>query len=246
MEQSHDTRQDMRKPLEDSLAALVTAWKSGNRQPDDEENNPELIANAFTELFRAMERTEAGLESDRANREEISEVGEYAMALFAQALYWAEKLNMLDTYRAIQKQTISMAAWVAAHHGQLFTLEPVVDAFAQQANHTHDPGELLNLCNIMGNVINATATTIQQDLERINPGRPWRVLNLNHAIVATRTHQPDVMEKAFAVLTSNLPEDAPAFFEQGMEQMDLQNYPDHVREVIQRYHRKWSVNRSLH
>ena len=54
------------------------------------------------------------------------------------------------------------------------------------------------------------------------------------------------MEEAFSVLTRALPEDAPGFFSQGMEQMDLLNYPRHVRDVMDRYYRKWSVDRSLH
>ena len=92
----------------------------------------------------------------------------------------------------------------------------------------------------------AVALEKLQALEKSNPGRPWRILHLNRAIVATRTHQPDVMDEAFTLLTECLPEDAPGFFSQGMEQMDLLNYPPHVREVMNRYYRKWSVNRSLH
>ena len=94
--------------------------------------------------------------------------------------------------------------------------------------------------------VDATAPAIRQDLDKANPGRPWRILHMNRAIVATRTHQPDVMDEAFTVLTEHLPEDAAGFFSQGMEQMDLLNYPPHVREVMDRYYRKWSVNRSLH
>ena len=87
---------------------------------------------------------------------------------------------------------------------------------------------------------------IARDLETVNPGRPWRLLNLNRAIVATRTHQPEVMEEAFSALAAQLPDDAPGFFTQGMEQMELLNYPPQVREVMDRYYKKWNVNRSLH
>jgi len=98
----------------------------------------------------------------------------------------------------------------------------------------------------MNEVVDATADIIRQDLEKTNPGRPWRVLQVNRAIVATRTHQPDVMDTAFESLAANLPEDAQRFFSEGMEQMDLLNYPPHVREVMDRYYRKWSIDRSLH
>jgi hypothetical protein len=54
------------------------------------------------------------------------------------------------------------------------------------------------------------------------------------------------MEQAFAVLTEKLPEDAPRFFTEGMQQMDALNYPAHVRKVMEKYHRQWTRNRALH
>ena len=87
---------------------------------------------------------------------------------------------------------------------------------------------------------------IRQDLEKMNLGRPWRVLLLNNSIVATRSHDTDLMEAAFAILTSQLPEDATRFFSEGMEQMEALDYPPHVRQVMEKYHREWPVNRSLH
>jgi hypothetical protein len=72
------------------------------------------------------------------------------------------------------------------------------------------------------------------------------VLLLNRGIVATRSHNTRAMEEAFAVLTQHLPEGAARFFTEGMEQMDALNYPAHVREVMEKYHRQWTLNRSLH
>ena len=47
-------------------------------------------------------------------------------------------------------------------------------------------------------------------------------------------------------LTRHLPEDAARFFTEGMQQMDALNYPAHVREVMQKYHRQWTLDRALH
>jgi len=80
----------------------------------------------------------------------------------------------------------------------------------------------------------------------IDTGRPWRVLLLNHCIVATRSHNTGLMEDAFALLSARLPEDAARFFTEGMQQMDALDYPQRVREVMEKYHRRWTVNRSLH
>jgi hypothetical protein len=64
--------------------------------------------------------------------------------------------------------------------------------------------------------------------------------------VATRSHDTGLMEDAFSVLTSKLPEDATRFFSEGMGQMDALDYPPHVRTVMEKYHREWPVNRALH
>jgi len=237
-----------RSGLAEPLADLVEAHRLRDETAGTDETTPLLIATAFEQLFDVMQRTEAdqtppnrGVDADS-----VTEFGEYALELFDQSLHWANHLDLHGVFSALQAYTIALAGWIARQGGRLLTLEPVVDAFARYANSTQEPGELLALYRAMSDVLTATATVIQRDLEKTNPGRPWRILHLNRAIVATRTHQPDLMEEAFGDLADRLPEDAAGFFSQGMEQMDLLNYPPQVREVMDRYYRKWSVNRSLH
>jgi len=31
-----------------------------------------------------------------------------------------------------------------------------------------------------------------------------------------------------------------------MQQMNALDFPDHVRKVMEKYHRKWNIDRSLH
>ena len=141
---------------------------------------------------------------------------------------------------------INISLWIAHQGGLIDTLEPVVDAVAMVANNTRDPQALEALNSVIRQIIDAVPAVISQDLETLNPGRPWRLLLLNYCIVATRSHNTALMEAAFALLTKSLPTDAPRFFTEGMQQIDALNYPDHVREVMEKYHRKWNVDRSLH
>jgi len=97
-----------------------------------------------------------------------------------------------------------------------------------------------------GAIVAAASPVISQDLEKANPGRPWRALLLNQGIVATRSHDAGLMEQAFAVLTYYLPKDVGQFFTEGMQQMDALNYPEHVRAVMAKYHRQRNIDRSLH
>lgn len=247
------TLDNFRGALAEALRELVESWQLRDETATPGTSSPPLLEEAFRQLIEAMQRTETSLAGDRqpvqgsqASHEDISELGAYALQLFDQTLDWAQQLNMPEVYQTLQGFTVAMAHWIAQRGGHIYILEPVVDALAQLANQTSDSAGLVELYGAMGDIMDATVPAIRQDLEKNNPGRPWRLLHLNRAIVATRSHRPDIMEQAFAVLIEHLPEDAPRFFSEGMEQMDLLNYPPHVREVMDRYYRKWSVNRSLH
>ena len=44
------------------------------------------------------------------------------------------------------------------------------------------------------------------------------------------------MEPAFNAIVEPLPNDAERFFAEGMEQMAIIDYPEHVRTVVRRYY----------
>ena len=126
------------------------------------------------------------------------------------------------------------------HEGLIGILEPVVNLLAGLANRVHEPEELEPLALFMGRIIQASAEPIKQDLEKNNPSRPWRVLHINRGIVATRTHNPEIMVQVFDDLVRYLPEDAPTFFAEGMQQMEELNYPLPVRVIMGRYFDQWT------
>ena len=45
------------------------------------------------------------------------------------------------------------------------------------------------------------------DIDKSEAGRPWRIFNLNHAIIVTRTHNIDIMNTVFEQLIACIPED---------------------------------------
>ena len=205
------------------------------------------MAQALEQLADVITRVEADTQSsDDASSGDITEIGDYALQLL-EALS-AESANpaLRGQQQALASLSINIALWIARHGGQIETLEPVANALALMANSSREPKELGQLSGLINEIIAAVSSSIRQDLEKMNPGRPWRVLLLNNSIVATRSHDTDLMEAAFAILTSRLPEDATRFFSEGMEQMEALDYPPRVRQVMEKYHREWPVNRSLH
>jgi len=227
--------------------AILAACKQHDPASASQSATETGLAQALQQLTDVMTRIESDMQSGGdSSSADITEIGEYALQLHA-------ALSAATTQRSLSEQqpqlaglAINIALWIARHGGQIETLEPVANALALVANSSRDTAELGKICGVIEVIIAAVSRVISQDLEKMNPGRPWRVLLLNYSIVATRSHDTDLMEAAFAVLSSKLPEDATRFFSEGMEQMDALDYPSHVREVMEKYHREWPVKRSLH
>lgn len=237
---------DIQTTIRDILDACRQANESSSALPDADTDLPPL-EQAFEQLVDIMVRIESDSQApDGTRTEDITEIGAYALRLQETLSGIAEKQRLAGQKQPLADLSVNLALWIAGHNGRIETLEPVVDALALAANTTQDPQQLERLSNIIKRIIEAVATPISQDLEKMNPGRPWRLLLLNHGIVATRSHNTGLMEEAFSLLTSHLPEDATRFFSEGMQQMEALDYPPHVRETMEKYHREWPVKRSLH
>jgi hypothetical protein len=220
---------------------------SGSAPAGTDQSRLAALAEAFEQLVEVMKR----LDADRGaagstDSADVTEIGEYALRLAGELSAELEQRQLHDRKIAQAGLIIDIALWVAQRGGMIDTLEPVVDALAGCANTIREPGALEALSEIIRQIVAAVSPVISQDLEKLNPGRPWRVLLLNQSIIATRSHNTALMEQAFAQLTSKLPEDAGQFFSEGMQQMDALDYPDPVRKVMARYHRQWNMDRSLH
>ncbi|MBT8116206.1 MAG: hypothetical protein KJO66_00105 [Gammaproteobacteria bacterium] len=233
--------------LRTDAAALLDACTAAGIPAEDSETGLAVLAQAFDQLFEVLARAESDLQSGgNAGASDVTELGEYALQLIENLAARVGQTGDDSLRQRLAMLTVNLALWIARHDGVIDTLEPVVDALALFANTTSDTHALADLHDIIGTIVEAVSPVISQDLEKINPGRPWRVLLLNQSIVATRSHNTALMEQAFARLTDNLPGDAARFFTEGMQQMDALDYPQHVREVMARYHRQWNVDRSLH
>jgi hypothetical protein len=178
-------------------------------------------------------------------RKEISEVGNHGLQLLDTLSEWARALELpYQTYQ-INAIMVMVALWTARRGGELSSIESVVNTLAEIANSTSDPDALAELSYMMGELISAVSAETRFDFANIDRQHPWRILNLNRGIIATRSHDTGLMEHVFEELIRNVPEDAEQFFKQGMQQMEELDYPDHVRAVMNRYFRQ-SKTRVLH
>jgi hypothetical protein len=220
-------------------AAEITDNFEARRPAFTDQVTPSQLSEAL-EQFLATGLSLDQHEGDPLTSNDVSQLGDYGLTLLADLATWATQLGLTDVQQQLETVAVAVAAWIMRHEGELRTLEPVVNALANHANRLREPEELEALADFMGRVISATSDFIKQDLERANRGRPWRVLQLNRAIVATRTYNPVLMDRVFNELGRCLPNDAPQFFAEGMQQMEALNYPPQVREIMSRYFDRWS------
>lgn len=237
--------------LTDTMLALCQSTRSVAKASDKivaPLTDPEQICaglNRFADIIRHLDQQTDKATADTSNADEFQELSDFGLGLLNQLGDWCDQLELTDTREALDEVIVTLGVWAARHLGPLHTLEPIVNALSKVANSTTDPAFLAELSYVYREIADAVAPTIKQDIDKSNPGRPWRILNLNYAIVATRSHQIDIMEQAYEQLLIRLPEDAPGFFREGMQQMDIIGYPDHVRRVMEKYY-QLTNNPTLH
>ncbi|MGD8566772.1 MAG: hypothetical protein PVJ39_01615 [Gammaproteobacteria bacterium] len=179
------------------------------------------------------------------NRAKLSAAANQGLQLLETLSEWASSLGLPRQENQIKTVMVMTALWVARHGGELETIESVVNTLAEIANATTEQQELAELSYMMGELAYAISGQTKFDFENAERHRPWRVLNLNRGITATRSHDTRIMENAFDDLIRNIPEDAESFFRQGVQQTEQLDYPDHVRNVVFRYYRE-SKSRAVH
>lgn len=242
---------DLRRSIQDITLPIVEAYKENFESAPEDEANPAVVADGLLQLCDILQsvdnRDEMPVDSDEKELtiDDLTRIGDYGLELFTDMGEWADKMSMAQERDMLQQLIVPVCVWLSRHGAELRTLEPIVNSIALMANNLGDVHEMEQLCNVLGEIMDAVAPQLKQDIEQDDTLSPWRILNLNRGIIATRSHNTILMEDAFQALTDNSPEDAPAFFREGVEQMEALNYPDPVKAVMLKYFKEW-VTPTLH
>ncbi len=224
--------------LSKMLATLTKEMSALEIKPEEQsENAPSIeeVTGVLENLTEVIYADSQAANDEKFGPNEATEFGEYAIYMVNGSSYMLKNANKTSLLQHNNILAIGLALWIGDHGGKINEPQALVDTMAELANQTTEPDDLTEMFHVLSKLINACSLTIKQDMDKSNMGRPWRVLNLNRCIVATRTQDTELMELAFSDLVTNLPEDAPNFFSQGINQVAQENYSDEVREVMQRY-----------
>ncbi|MBU0499492.1 MAG: hypothetical protein KJ558_08260 [Gammaproteobacteria bacterium] len=215
---------------------------SGNPDPASG-NSPLVIFETLADLLEMLydhETAEQGLGED-----ELTELGNYGLDLLDSLEMDTGSIGY-PSHQLYGDLALPLALWLARQGADIEDLSPVVNALARIANRRVHPEELERLFSQSSEIMAAVSPVVTQDPERQAEGAPWSLMLLNRAIIATRSLMPELMELAFRDLVEQLPQAAPDFFREGMEQMELLGYPPPVRALVERYYNAWGGRQLLH
>ncbi|MES9903283.1 MAG: hypothetical protein ABW168_11500 [Sedimenticola sp.] len=227
------------------------AWITAGSPELTDEPSPEQLADAMDQLISLLYRFDENSQQLQPVAEEtaipdLSELGNYGFSILENLMQLTAELGMEGDNYAWESLAIGLALWIARQGGDLSLITLTVNGLATIANDAMEPRDLEKLYHTMGEILNAVSPTVSEEGQNEDLQHPWRLLLLNRAIVATRTLSPRLMVEAFNSIAEYLPDEAPEFFHEGMGQVEIQNYPKQVQDVIRRFCDDWPTNRILH
>ncbi len=226
---------EISKEYEAIIEALALSLKSAET---DESTQALKMIDALRQNFQIMLRLHSDVENKKQldiSAEEITKIGDYALNLLDEISVVCGSKGMQQQMLDLHRLSLPIVIWLKQHGGKIKKLDIVVNAIASYANTLQEQSQLKILCEKISAAVEVTEDVIKQDLEATNPMRPWRILNLNWGIVATRTHDTTIMASVFDQLMVNIPDDVQPFFKEGMQQMETIAYPQDVKELMKKY-----------
>lgn len=172
--------------------------------------------------------------------DDAPEAVDEALRALAELESWLIRFSLEDYLPHLQTIEIGVGYWAMRHGLSILRIEPIVNALAAQANAGASKQETAAVYAMMQGFINHFAPAFEPDLERSNPQRPWRLLNLNFAITAIRTGDDALMRFAFDTLNSHLPDERRGFYEEAHVLASQPGFPLATRGLIEAEIARWT------
>jgi hypothetical protein len=209
------------------------------------ETTPALLIRAAEQLHDMIAHL---TEDDRKLQEDIDidQCCDYGLHLIDEQSDLALRCGLDTIAEQIEDLCFPFCLWAVRHHATISHLQPVVNALARKANALREPGALSSLFTQVNEIMDGIDEKIRQDIDSSDPMRPWRILLINRAIIATRSFQTVLIDTAYLDIVNYLPHEAPGFFENAMEQMDQVGYPANVKQIVETWFQRYAAKPTLH
>ncbi len=230
--------------LRDRFDALASAVSETCRQRGGGSaaaiETPGLIAvvRDFLSLMQSLD-AQFGTDGDLPMADAAGAVDESLRSLAALDA-WLDRLAQADKRESLQALQLAIGYWAMRHHVPFRAAEPIVNALAAQSNRAETRQATAAVFAMMQGFVAHLAPMLKADLERSNPERAWRLLNLNLAITAIRTGDPAMMRFAFDTLNTHLPDECRGFYEEATALASQPGFPAETRSLIEAECARWA------
>lgn len=223
-------------PLASSLLAWETAHVNRASNPPTGGSLHELV-NVFSEFLQLADTLDQQHGPDgRLPLDDVPEAVDEAMRCAAALTPFVERASAAisaDVVEGLHTSTIGIGLWCMRHEVEILTTEPLVNALAIRSNAASTRQDTAAIFALMQGFVSHLTPTLSIDLERSNPQRPWRLLNLNFAITAIRTGDEAMVRYAFDTLNANLPDERRSFYEEAYAAASQPGFPTEPRQLIE-------------
>ncbi len=172
--------------------------------------------------------------------EDAVEATEQALRCLAELDTWLGRLNLPALRSDLQTIVLGVGWWAMRHECAILTAAPIINALAERANDATSKQEVAAIYGMMQGFIEFFFPLLGADLERSDPMRPWRLLNLNFAIAGLRTGDEMLMRFAFDKLNDHLPDDRAGFYAEALQIAESAELPQDIQAIIRWQMRKWT------
>jgi hypothetical protein len=172
--------------------------------------------------------------------ESLDDAVEESLRAIAELDHWLDRFTRADLRTNLESVMLGIGLWAMRHGLTIFVPEPIVNALASRANEATSKQETAAAYALMQGFIAHFAPQLGADLERSNPERAWRMLNLNFAITAIRTGDAALMRFAFDTLNKHLPDERAGFYEEAAALASQPGFPLETRSLVEAEYARWS------
>jgi hypothetical protein len=234
-------------PLEEHFRSAVDAVNATSSERLSSTDNADAantktllaVAGGFLALMRQLDR-DYGPDAVLPLEDTTAAV-DAALRALTELESWAIRFG-LPSGQIINLQTVEIGIgyWAMRHGVQITVVEPIVNALATRSNSAASRQEMAAVYAMTQGFIGHIAPGYEADLERSNPLRPWRLLNLNFAITAIKTGDPDLIRYAFDSLNRHLPDERAGFYAEAHSVASQPGFPIDTRRLIEAEIARWT------
>ena len=173
--------------------------------------------------------------------DDIEEVTNAGLTASAELEGWVNQTAGDTSLMLLDNLTLGLTLWAMRHHVNIAVSEPIVNALARRVNLATSKQETAAVFAMTQGTIEHLRPQLERDLERSNPERPWRLLNVNFAIASIRTGDTALMRFAFDQFNLALPDECAGFYAEALSVADRSGLPADTRTFIADECRRWTA-----